>query len=41
VLPTVRDAANRDRLWQALADGLIDFVVSDHSPSTIELKRLD
>jgi len=39
--PPVRDAANRDRLWQALADGVIDFVVSDHSPSTIELKRLD
>jgi len=30
--PPVRDAANRDRLWQALADGVIDFVVSDHSP---------
>jgi allantoinase len=39
--PPVRDAANRDLLWQALADGVIDFVVSDHSPSTIELKRLD
>ena len=39
--PPVRDAANADRLWQALADGVIDFVVSDHSPSTIELKRLD
>jgi allantoinase len=39
--PPVRDAANRDRLWQGLADGVIDFVVSDHSPSTIELKRLD
>jgi allantoinase len=39
--PPVRDAANRDQLWQALADGVIDFIVSDHSPSTIELKRLD
>ena len=39
--PPVRDAANADQLWQALADGVIDFVVSDHSPSTIELKRLD
>jgi allantoinase len=39
--PPVRDAANRDQLWQALADGVVDFVVSDHSPSTIELKRLD
>jgi allantoinase len=39
--PPVRDAANRDRLWQALADGVIDFVVSDHSPSPPELKRPD
>ena len=39
--PPIRDAANADRLWQALADGVIDFVVSDHSPSTVALKRLD
>jgi len=39
--PPVRDAANRDRLWQALANGVIDFVVSDHSPSPPELKRPD
>ena len=39
--PPVREAANADRLWTALADGVIDFVVSDHSPCTAELKRLD
>jgi allantoinase len=39
--PPIRDRANRERLWQALADGLIDCVVSDHSPCTAELKRLD
>ena len=39
--PPIRDPANRERLWQALADGLIDCVVSDHSPCTAELKRLD
>ncbi len=39
--PPVREAANADRLWQGLADGVIDFVVSDHSPCTAELKRLD
>jgi allantoinase len=39
--PPIRDAANRDLLWQALADGTIDAVVSDHSPCTPELKRLD
>ncbi len=39
--PPVREAANADQLWQGLADGVIDFVVSDHSPCTVELKRLD
>jgi allantoinase len=39
--PPVREAANADRLWAALAEGVIDFVVSDHSPCTPELKRLD
>jgi allantoinase len=37
--PPVRDAANADALWEALAAGLIDAVVSDHSPSPPELKR--
>ncbi|MBU2666581.1 allantoinase AllB [Actinoplanes bogorensis] len=39
--PPIRDAANADRLWSALADGLIACVVSDHSPCTPELKRQD
>ncbi len=39
--PPIRDAANRDQLWQALLDGVIDFVVSDHSPCTVGLKRKD
>ena len=39
--PPIREEANRELLWRALADGLIDIVVSDHSPSTPELKRLD
>lgn len=39
--PPIRDAANREALWQGLKDGLIDFIVSDHSPSTVELKRFD
>jgi allantoinase len=37
--PPIRDAANADRLWSALADGLITCVVSDHSPCTPELKK--
>jgi allantoinase len=36
--PPIRDAANNDRLWTALAAGDIDMIVSDHSPSTGELK---
>ena len=36
--PPIRDAANRDQLWQGLAAGDIDLVVSDHSPCTPELK---
>ena len=39
--PPIREEANRDRLWQGLADGTIDMIVSDHSPSTPELKQLD
>jgi allantoinase len=39
--PPVRGAANRDALWAGLADGTIDQVVSDHSPSTPDLKALD
>jgi allantoinase len=39
--PPVREAANRELLWQGLADGTIDCVVSDHSPCTPELKRLE
>lgn len=36
--PPIRDDANRDALWQALTDGDIDIVVTDHSPATVELK---
>ncbi|QEU88537.1 allantoinase AllB [Streptomyces viridosporus] len=39
--PPIREAANRDLLWQALADGTVDCVVTDHSPSTADLKTDD
>jgi allantoinase len=39
--PPIREAANRERLWSGLADGTIDCVVSDHSPCTPDLKRLE
>ncbi|MEV1107907.1 allantoinase AllB [Micromonospora sp. NPDC049751] len=37
--PPIRDRANQDRLWAGLVAGVIDCVVSDHSPSTPALKR--
>ncbi|TDW18482.1 allantoinase AllB [Kribbella kalugense] len=39
--PPIREAANRELLWGGLRDGTINLVVSDHSPSTIDLKHLD
>jgi allantoinase len=39
--PPIREAANQDLLWRGLAAGVIDCVVSDHSPCTPDLKRLD
>jgi allantoinase len=39
--PPIRESANQDLLWQGLSDGVLDCVVSDHSPSTEDLKRLD
>ncbi|KAI8080056.1 uncharacterized protein BX664DRAFT_380849 [Halteromyces radiatus] len=39
--PPIREANNREALWTALLDGTIDYVVSDHSPCTAQLKRLD
>ncbi|MDZ5078940.1 allantoinase AllB [Nesterenkonia sp. HG001] len=39
--PPIREASNQHALWEGLREGLIDCVVSDHSPSTAELKLLD
>jgi allantoinase len=38
--PPIRDHANREALWAGLLDGTISCVVSDHSPCTVEAKRL-
>ncbi|WP_354643267.1 allantoinase AllB [Kitasatospora camelliae] len=38
--PPIRDESNRDLLWAALAEGEFIAVVSDHSPSTPDLKLL-
>ncbi len=37
--PPIREASNRDGLWHGVLDGTIDAIVSDHSPSTVDLKR--
>jgi allantoinase len=39
--PPIRGRDNRDQLWNALAQGLIDLVVSDHSPCTPALKKME
>lgn len=39
--PPIRSAENRERLWEGLGRGAIDFVVSDHSPCVPELKKLE
>ena len=39
--PPIRETSNRELLWQGLVDGTIDYIASDHSPSTLDLKDLD
>ncbi len=39
--PPIREEENRERLWRALQDGVIDFIVSDHSPCPPSMKALD
>lgn len=39
--PPIREAANRESLWEGLRSGLIRMVVSDHSPCTPHLKQGD
>jgi allantoinase len=36
--PPIRERDNRERLWEGVADGTIDFIVSDHSPCPGEMK---
>lgn len=39
--PPIREGRHQDALWQALVDGEIDLVASDHSPSLPVMKHLD
>ena len=38
--PPIRGRANRDALWQALVDGDIDLVATDHSPCPPSMKKI-
>jgi allantoinase len=39
--PPIREAANREALWRALAEGVLDLVASDHSPCSPALKAIE
>ncbi|HKO19271.1 MAG TPA: allantoinase AllB [Acidobacteriaceae bacterium] len=39
--PPIRNAENREALWDALREGVIDLVATDHSPCLPEMKRLE
>lgn len=39
--PPIRERENREKLWEAVMNGTIDFIVSDHSPCTPSLKFLN
>jgi allantoinase len=41
VTPPIREAANRDLLWRAVADGRVTCIASDHSPCPPDLKEGD
>jgi allantoinase len=38
--PPIRERENNHKLWQALNDGIIDFVATDHSPAPPEMKEI-
>jgi allantoinase len=37
--PPIRERSNKELLWKALKEGLIDFVATDHSPAPPEMKE--
>jgi allantoinase len=39
--PPIRERENREALWSALGEGLVSMVVSDHSPCTPALKKME
>lgn len=39
--PPIRNRNNRQQLWQGLRDGIIDMIVTDHSPCPPSMKHAD
>jgi allantoinase len=39
--PPIRNGGNREQLWEGLKDGIIDLVVTDHSPCPPAMKRME
>ena len=39
--PPIRSRENRERLWEALREGVIDLVATDHSPCPPAMKKID
>ena len=39
--PPIRGTAHREALWEALGDGTLAMIVSDHSPSPPDLKQVE
>ena len=39
--PPIWNGENRENLWAGLEEGIINFITSDHSPCTPELKNLE
>ena len=39
--PPIRGRSNREKLWAGLKNGVIDFVVTDHSPCPIAMKCIE
>ena len=39
--PPIREKENNDQLWNALEEGVIDFIATDHSPAPANLKEIE
>jgi allantoinase len=39
--PPIRESENREKLWEGLHEGTLDFIATDHSPCPPEMKHKD